>query len=196
MVVCFLTFTSRAETPRQKNQVKPAGIETLNTAMAGPEINQPLLGLAVTLVAIEPNVRGFGFLGLGGVIASVIGSLILINVDAPELRLPLGLVLGVVIPTAFLVTVMLRLAFKSRRAKLTVGEQPIIGLIGRAETDFKDEGTVFVRGELWKARSRSLILKDAEVQVAGLHGLTLEVEALRNEKAGAGVMSSRGETNE
>jgi len=141
-----------------------------------------LLGVVLILVAIglfvlEAKVGGFGVIALGGIAAAVIGSLILINVPNPELRLPLKLVLAVVIPFGVIFTFILRLAVRARRAKVTTGSAGMIGLIGRAETAIDPEGTIFVRGELWKARSKMSIAKGENVMVTGMDGLTLDVEA-------------------
>lgn len=141
-----------------------------------------LLGVVLILVAIglfvvEAKVGGFGVLGLGGIVAAVIGSLILIDVPYPELRLPLKLVLAVVIPFGVIFTFILRLAIKARRAKVATGTSGMIGLTGRAETAIAPEGTVFVRGELWKARSQMSIAPGESVRVTGVDCLTLDVEA-------------------
>lgn len=52
----------------------------------------------------------------------------------------------------------------------------MIGLMGRAETAIAPEGTIFVRGELWKARSKMSIVPGESVRVIGMDGLTLDVE--------------------
>lgn len=141
-----------------------------------------LLGVLLILVAIglfvlEAKVGGFGVIALGGIVAAVIGSLILIDVPYPELRLPLRLVLAVVIPFGIVFTFVMRLAMRARRAKVTTGSAGMIGLIGRAETAIAPEGTIFVRGELWKARSKMSIGPGEPVRVIGMDGLTLDVEA-------------------
>ncbi|HLG14714.1 MAG TPA: nodulation protein NfeD [Blastocatellia bacterium] len=140
-----------------------------------------LIGVAIALFVLEAKVQGFGILGLGGIVAAVIGSLILIDVPNPELRLPLTLVLAVVVPFAVILTVMLRLALRARGAKVTTGMAGMIGLIGRAETPVSPEGTVFVRGELWSARSQMQIARGETVRVTGMDRLTLEVEAIRDD---------------
>lgn len=53
----------------------------------------------------------------------------------------------------------------------------MIKLMGRAETAIAPEGTIFVRGELWKARSKMSISPGESVRVTGMDGLTLDVEA-------------------
>jgi membrane-bound serine protease (ClpP class) len=140
-----------------------------------------LLGVVLILVAIglfvlEAKVGGFGVIALGGIVAAVVGSLVLIDVPNPELRLPLKLVLAVVIPFGIIFTFILRLAMRARRAKVTTGSSGMIGLTGKAETAIAPEGTIFVRGELWRARSKTGIEPGATVRVTRMDGLTLDVE--------------------
>ncbi len=142
-----------------------------------------LIAVALALFVLEANVQGFGVLGLGGIVAAVIGSLILIDVPNPEMRLPLGLVLAVVIPFALIMIVMVRLAFRARRARVTTGLAGMIGLKGRAETAIAPEGRVFVRGELWRARSQTKIAAGENVRVVGVEGLTLDVDLAERDSA-------------
>lgn len=136
-----------------------------------------LIAVAIGLFVLEAKVGGFGVLGLGGIIAAVVGALILIDVPNPEMRLPLKLVLAVVIPFGVIMTFMLRLAIRARRAKVTTGSSGMIGLIGRAQTAIAPQGTIFVRGELWRARSQMIISPGEGVRITGMDGLTLDVEA-------------------
>ncbi len=60
-----------------------------------------------------------------------------------------------------------------------VGREAIIGALGEALTDIKNEGFVLVEGEIWRARSKDLeviIKKGEKVKVISLDGLTLIVE--------------------
>ena len=140
-----------------------------------------LMGVAVGLFVLEAKVGGFGVLGAGGIAAAVIGALILVDVRTPELRLPLSLVLAVVVPFAVILIFMLKLAVRARHMKVTTGEAGMIGLLGRAQTAIAPEGTVFVRGELWRARSPVQIAAGQGVRVTDIDGLTLNVEAEKDE---------------
>jgi membrane-bound serine protease (ClpP class) len=140
-----------------------------------------LIGVAAGLFVLEAKVQGFGILGFGGIVAAVIGSLILIDVPTPELRLPLALVLAVVIPFGVILIMMLKLALRARHEKITTGTAGMVGLRGRAETEIISEGTVFVRGELWRARSPMKIARGEIIRVTGVEGLTLEVEAEKDD---------------
>src|SRR5262249_42007498 len=135
-----------------------------------------LIVVALALFVMEAKLQSFGALGLVGVVAAVIGSLILIDVPNPEMRLPLSLVLAVVIPFALILSVIVRLALRARQTKVATGLAGMIGLKGRAETAIAPEGRVFVRGELWRARSQTKIATGENVRVVGVDGLMLEVD--------------------
>jgi membrane-bound serine protease (ClpP class) len=75
------------------------------------------------------------------------------------------------------VSLMLRLAIRARRAKMSPNSTGIIGLTGRAHTPIAPQGTIFVRGELWRARSQMNIAPGTGVRVTDIKGLTLDVEA-------------------
>ena len=122
------------------------------------------------------------------VAAAVVGSLILI--ENPEMRLPLGLVLAVVIPFALILIVMVRLALRARQTRVATGLAGMIGLKGRAETAIEPEGRVFVRGELWRARSQTKIAAGENVRVVGVEGLMLYVDLAERDTAVAPKQAS------
>ncbi len=110
-------------------------------------------------------------------VPAVSGLPVLIDVSGFEIRLPLGFVIAGVLAFAIILVFIVRLALRSRHAKVTTGTAGMIGLVGRAQTRIAPEGTVFVRGELWRARSYMEIAEGEAVRVTGVEGLTLAVEA-------------------
>ena len=68
-----------------------------------------------------------------------------------------------------------RLALRSRRAKRDVRAPGVIGLAGRAETPVGSGGAVFVRGELWQARSTDEIARGERVRVVGIDSESLRL---------------------
>ncbi len=152
-----------------------------------------LIVVALGLFVLEAKVQSFGVLGLGGTLAAVIGSLILIDLPNPELRLPLGLVLAVVFPFALILIVMIRLALRARSTRISTGVDGMIGLRGYAETPIEPEGRVFVRGELWRARSKVKIAPGEGVRITRVDGLTLEVDLAEKEVAPKRVSAVDGE---
>ena len=55
--------------------------------------------------------------------------------------------------------------------------QQLIGAMGEAKTDIQVEGSVQVAGELWTARSQTLIPAGSEVRVVAREGFILDVES-------------------
>jgi membrane-bound serine protease (ClpP class) len=135
-----------------------------------------LVMLAIGLFIAEVKVQGFGVLGLGGVVAMVVGLLILIDTPDTAMRISLPLALSVALPFAVIFIGLLIMLLKSMRLKPATGESGMIGLIGVADTEIQRSGRVRVRGEYWSARAQSPISQGRRVRVIGVDGLTLEVE--------------------
>lgn len=137
-----------------------------------------LIILAIGLFIAEAMVQGFGVLGVGGIVSMVIGALVLVDAPDPAIRINPTVAVGVAIPMAVVIYVILHLALRSRRHKVVTGDLGIVGEIGVAETEINPEGRVFIHGEWWKAVSESRIPAGARVRVVGLDGLKLLVEAV------------------
>jgi membrane-bound serine protease (ClpP class) len=108
-----------------------------------------LLLLGIGLLVIDAHVTSHGALTVAGLISFVIGALMLFrNAPSPYhaniwLIVSIAAVLGSV--WAFAITK----AVQVRRRPVSVGPQLMVGEIG----EFRGDGQVFVRGELWRARS-------------------------------------------
>jgi len=55
----------------------------------------------------------------------------------------------------------------------------LVGAMGEARTEVHQDGSVYVLGETWTARSKTLIPSGARVRVIGREGLVLEVEEIQ-----------------
>jgi membrane-bound serine protease (ClpP class) len=135
-------------------------------------------GLALIILGIlfmvgEAFTPSFGALGIGGVIAFVVGSIILM--DEESMRISLPLIIGTALVSAgFFLWVMGRMYAISRK-KVRTGAEEMIGSIGEAMDDFTEEGRVWVHGESWRARSATPVHKGEKVRVLSQDGLTLNV---------------------
>ncbi len=132
-----------------------------------------LLGLA--LMGAEALVPSFGALGIGGVAAFVIGSLILIDTEQPGYGLSLPLVLGVAALSALLLFFVVGLALSSQRRPVVSGREEMAASRGQVVNDFAGSGEVRVHGEIWGARSQQPLKKDQWVRVTARRGLILDV---------------------
>jgi membrane-bound serine protease (ClpP class) len=135
-----------------------------------------LILLALGLFVLEAKVTSHGVLAAGGIVAMVIGSLILIDSPMPGAGIRLGTSLSVTLPLAAVVVILLRFALAARRQKIVTGDVGMIDSVGTAQTDLEPQGKIFVHGEIWEARTSGKIPKGARVRVREVDGLTLVVE--------------------
>ena len=135
-----------------------------------------LLGLA--LMIAEAFLPSFGALGIGGIAAFVVGSLILVDTEVPGLGLSVPLILSFAVLGALLLAVVIGMAIRSRRRAVVSGSEQLLGAVGEALGGFPDAGSVHLRGEVWTARSTVPVSAGQRVKVIGREGLTLVVSPL------------------
>ena len=61
------------------------------------------LALGVTFMVAEAFLPSFGVVGFGGIVAFVVGAVILMDTDAPGFGIPLGLIVGVATVSALFI---------------------------------------------------------------------------------------------
>lgn len=135
-----------------------------------------LMILGICFMVAEAFVPSFGILGFGGIIAFVVGSIILLDEDQLSISLPLigGTAL---MSAAFFMWVIGKLIRVRRRVAVT-GAEEMIGITGRALYDFELEGKVRVHSETWNARSGVPVSKGQAVRVVAMDGLMLNIEPI------------------
>jgi membrane-bound serine protease (ClpP class) len=141
-----------------------------------------LILLGVSLMAAEAFVPSFGALGVGGIVAFIFGSLILIDTDQPGFGISIPLIITVAVASALLVVTVLGMALKSRTRPVVSGAEEMIDAEGRALEAFDGSGTVRVHSEVWAARSERPVAEGQRVRVTGRRGLVLDVSAMDEEE--------------
>ncbi len=136
-----------------------------------------LIITALALFALEAKLTSHGVLAAGGVVAMVLGAMILVKSPWPEARIHLSTALSVALPLAAITVILLQFAIAAKRRKALTGEAGMLGLLGVADTDLDPVGKVLVHGELWKARAAGRIPQGSRVRVREVDGLTLLVES-------------------
>ncbi|MFB3920419.1 MAG: nodulation protein NfeD [Terriglobia bacterium] len=137
-----------------------------------------LILLALVLFALEVKIVSHGALAAGGILAMIIGAMILVDSPWPGARIRFSTALAVTVPLAVITMVLLRLALAARARKVVTGEAAMIDTLGVAQTDIEGTGTVMVRGEIWAARAAGKIPAGSRVRVRQVEGLTLLVESV------------------
>jgi len=138
-----------------------------------------LIALGISFMIAEAFVPSIGALGIGGVIAFVVGSLILM--DEESMRISLPLIIGTALFSAGFFLWLMRRLYTVSRKKILTGAEEMIGSIGEAMEDFTGEGRIWIRGESWKALSPTSIKKGQKVRVISQKGLRLNVEFVRED---------------
>ena len=137
-----------------------------------------LVALGIGMIVAEFHVHSFGSLGLGGLIAFVIGSLILFDTDVPGMAIGLPLIGGVATVGGLLLIAIVWLAARSRSHRVVTGVQGMVGQTAETMGGFTGKGIVRYGGELWKAHSDSPLQAGQAVRITKVEGLTVWVEPL------------------
>ena len=143
-------------------------------------------GLALILLGIafmigELFVPSFGALGIGGVVAFAIGSVILFDTDTQQFRVSISIVVAVTTLTAAFFLLAIRALFNARKGPVVSGPEELVGTIGNVLHDFASTGQIRVRGEIWKAHAVQPMQSGDRVKVTAIDGLTLYIEPAEEE---------------
>lgn len=139
-------------------------------------------GLALILLGMafmvgELLVPSFGVLGIGGGVAFVIGSLILMETDVEAYQISMPLILAVTAITALFIFSLISIAVRQRKRPVVSGREQMIGSTGEAIADFEGgTGIIHIHGERWSARAEYPVRAEQSVKVYGLDGLILLIE--------------------
>ena len=134
-----------------------------------------LIILGIILMIAEAIAPSFGALGIGGVIAMVIGSIILIDTDVPGFMVSRPLIGAISLASALGLMAIIGIAVKARNRPVVAGREELLGATGTALSDFEHQGSVFVHSERWSAITEAPLLEGQPIVVTGIDGLTLKV---------------------
>ena len=133
-----------------------------------------LLGLG--LMAAEALSPSFGVLGIGGVAAFIIGSIMLMDADVPGFRIALPIILALTAVSAGVLIVVLNLLLRARKQPVVSGSSTLLG--ETAEVVDSGNAGVLVRlhGEIWRVDCPASLKVGDHVSVKKVSGLLLDVE--------------------
>jgi membrane-bound serine protease (ClpP class) len=135
-----------------------------------------LIILGVVLFILETQIASYGVLVIGGIIAMVMGSIMLFETGAPFFKLSLSVIITSVLITALFFTVVLGLILKAHKKRPATGHEGLVGLEGTAKSDINEnEGAISLHGEVWSAYSEEPIAKGDKVVVDSVSGLKVKV---------------------
>lgn len=142
-----------------------------------------LIILGIAFMVAEAFAPSFGALGIGGVVAFVAGSVMLLDADVEGYRIYWPAVVGVAVAGALGSAAIGTFAVRARSRKVVSGMEEMIGLTGRALDSFEREGRIRVHSEEWQARSEQPIVENQLVKVTRLDGLVAIIEPVNEEES-------------
>ena len=158
------------------------------TALAGLGLQ---VGLALIFFILELKVSSYGLLSIAGLVAMLLGSLMLFKGAGQGLQPSLK----VILPTVLLVTgffaAVAALVFKAQVRRPWTGAEGLVGEIGVARTALHPQGKVFVHGELWQATAESPIAPGTPIEVKAVNNLTLVVAPAEDARPASDRRSNR-----
>lgn len=141
-----------------------------------------LILLGIAFMVAEAFAPSFGALGIGGVIAFAVGSIILMDTEVEGYRIAWPLVATVTATSALFFIGVVMMALRARKRQVVSGAEEMVGMVGEALETFamdassRYRGRVRVHSEEWQARAARAIAHGQTVRVLSMQGLILEVE--------------------
>ncbi|MAF85772.1 MAG: hypothetical protein CL875_04770 [Dehalococcoidales bacterium] len=134
-----------------------------------------LIVLALGLFVGEVLTTSFGLFTVGGITALVIGSLILFK-GGPLFKVDVGLIGVIAILMAAFFAFVIQRAIRAHRSQATTGKEELVGKTAVVKETLEPEGTVFFKGERWKATvEKGRVKPGEEVVITKVDGLNLWV---------------------
>ncbi len=135
-----------------------------------------LIALGVAFMVAEAFAPSFGILGIGGGVAFVLGSVMLLDTEAPGFEISLGLIVGFTVASLMVFTGVASMAVQAWRQPRMGGADELYGAEAEAEEGFDGQGHVWYAGERWKAVAQRPVWSGQRVRIVSKEGLTLKVE--------------------
>jgi membrane-bound serine protease (ClpP class) len=135
-----------------------------------------LVAVGTAMIIAEFFFPAYGSLGIGGLVAFVVGSLILFDTDVPGMNVARSLIAGLATAGGLMIAGIVYVASRSRLHPVATGTQAMIGASAEVLDDFTGKGRVRYGGELWNARSEAPLHAGDAARIVRVEGLTLWVE--------------------
>lgn len=137
-----------------------------------------LLGLGIAFMLAEAFVPSYGALGLGGIVAFVLGTIVLMDTDLPGYGIPLAVIITAAILSALLMATLGGLALRSWRRATVTGDSELLGAVAEVVDVSPELVWISLRGERWQAQCSTPLQRGQQVRVVARHGLLLQVDAV------------------
>ena len=140
-----------------------------------------LIFLALIFFILELKIASYGMLSVAGVVSFLLGSIMLFEGAAPELKISWRVILPTLLVVSAFFVGLAALVFRAQISEPQTGAEGLCGRIAVVRQPIDPEGKVWVHGELWRARASEPISAGQRVRITGVTGLVLTVALLETE---------------
>lgn len=141
-----------------------------------------LIGVGIVCMAAEAMLPSFGILGVGGLVAFVLGAIFMFETDLPAYRLSWPMIAGTTVVSGGLLVFVLGYALRAQRRPVVTGTGRYIGQPVEVLEWSGTGGHVRLAGERWRAEGPTGLAAGQHAVVRDIHGLTLVVGEAGNER--------------
>lgn len=136
-----------------------------------------LMALGIALLLAEVFVSAAGVLGIGGIIAFVLGSVMLFHSGVPGYGVNLGVIAGIAFSAVVLLALLLRLVMRARHMRPSSGVDAMLQATGELlqPVSAGGESWVLIAGERWRVQCEAALPVGARVRVVSRQNLLLRV---------------------
>lgn len=141
-----------------------------------------LIVLGISFMIAEAFIPFSGALGIGGVIAFIAGSILLLDTEFYSATIAWPLILAMALANALMFFVVMGMSIRAHQRKVITGSQAMLNKQGVALQEIDLKGQAKIEGEIWQVIAIQPIKKGEIIRVieVEVEGLVLKVEAIRN----------------
>lgn len=140
-----------------------------------------LIALGIVFFVAEIKVTSHGVLSAGGVLALVLGSIVLFDTRGTGIHVSWGVIAAAVLATAGFFLVVIGAGLRAQRRRVATGGAALVGARAVTVEMLMPEGRVRLGSEIWNAVADRTVEVGDEVEITGVDGLKLRVRALAKE---------------
>lgn len=140
-----------------------------------------LIILAVILFVLEIKVVSHGVLTIGGIIALLLGSIMLFDVESTleVIKVSWEIIIFIIVLTILFFVFAIAFVIRTHKKRPTTGIQGMLGEVGITITNLEPDGSIKVHGEIWNAYSETGKIKiGSKIKVVGIDNLKLIVKEI------------------
>ncbi|PWF48687.1 NfeD family protein, partial [Massilia glaciei] len=141
-----------------------------------------LIVLGIGLMVAESFLPSFGLIGLGGIVAFVVGALMLVDTELPGFGIPPGLVGALALVSFAVVAGTAGVALRTRRLGAVSGAGQMLGASATVLDSSGREGWAEVAGEIWRVSSDLTLRRGQTVRIVARTGHLLQVTPIDPDK--------------